>query len=57
MKVVPHVDLERSDAFMDVMTDETIWADLRELAIEGLGNHEVESEGFQRLDFLFEGIE
>ena len=57
MEVVTHIDLDRTNAFMDVMTDEMLWAQLREFAIEGLGDHSVEPQPIQCLDLLFERIE
>jgi hypothetical protein len=57
MKVVADVDLDRSKTLVNVMMDETFGGDLCEFSIEGLCNDRVESEGLERLDFLFEGIE
>ena len=57
MKVVADVDLDRTNTFMNVMTDESLGTDLRKFPIEGLGDHRIESEVVQRLDLLFEGIE
>lgn len=57
MEVVTYINLDRANAFMDVVTDEMLWADLREFEIEGLSDHHVEPQAFQRLDLLFERIE
>jgi hypothetical protein len=57
MEVVPNIDLNRVNAFMDVMTNELIRADLRKFEIEGFGDDGIEAQIFQRLDLLIERIE
>jgi len=57
MKVVANVDLERANALMNVVSDESFRTDLSKLAVKGLGDHGVESEISQRLDLLSECIE
>jgi hypothetical protein len=57
MEVVTDIDLDGPNALMDVMSDESLRTDLREFAVEGLGDHNIESELFKRLDLLFERIE
>jgi lipopolysaccharide export system permease protein len=57
VEVVPDVDIGGSNPFMDVVIDEMLGQYPRELEIEWFGDHDIETEGFEGLSLLFEGIE
>lgn len=57
MEVVADVDLDRTNALMNVVAHESCGIDLREFPIEGLGDHDIESQTLQRFDLLLEGVE
>ncbi len=57
MEVIPDEDLDGSNAFVDMIFDETLGTDLGEFLIEGFCHDRVETEPGHRLDLLLEGGE
>jgi lipopolysaccharide export LptBFGC system permease protein LptF len=57
MKVISDVDFEWPHTFVNMMSNEMLWADPRERMIEGFSDHGIQTQAVEGLHFLLERIE